>query len=43
MRQGKLTNEELEKVILANIRPMHPDVLLGAGVGEDCAAIRFGD
>lgn len=43
MRQGKLTNEELEKVILANIRPTHPDVLLGAGVGEDCAAIRFGD
>lgn len=43
MRQGKLTNEELEKVILSNIRPTHPDVLLGAGVGEDCAAIRFGD
>lgn len=43
MRQGKLTNEELEKIILSNIKPAHPDVLLGAGVGEDCAAIRFGD
>lgn len=43
MRQGKLTNEELEKVILSNIKPQNPDVLVGAAVGEDCAAIRFGD
>ena len=43
MRQGKLTNEELEKVILSNIQPQNPDVLVGAAVGEDCAAIRFGD
>ncbi|MGI5849628.1 MAG: AIR synthase family protein [Christensenellales bacterium] len=41
MRIGKLTNEQLKRIILSKINPKH-DVLAGAGVGEDCAALDFG-
>ncbi len=43
MRPGKLTNEELQRIILSQLGPNREDVLMGAGVGEDCAAIRFGE
>lgn len=42
MRPGKLTNEQLQRIILAHLGPNREDVLMSAGVGEDCAAIRFG-
>ena len=43
MRPGKLTNEELQRIILSQLGANRGDVVLGAGVGEDCAAIRFGE
>jgi len=42
MRSGKLTNEELQRIILSQLGANRDDVVLGAGVGEDCAALRFG-
>ena len=41
MRIGKLTNEQLKSIVLSKLK-IKPDVLIGAGVGEDCAAINFG-
>lgn len=43
MKQGKLTNAQLKKSILAHVHIDHPDILQGAGVGEDCAVLRFGE
>ncbi len=43
MLQGKLTNEELQRIILSHLGANRADVVMGAGVGEDCAAIRFGE
>lgn len=43
MRQGKLTNEQLKNSILRHVHTDHPDILQGAGVGEDCAVLRFGE
>jgi len=43
MRTGKLTNAELQRIILSELGANRCDVVLGAGVGEDCAAIRFGE
>ncbi|MCL2545248.1 MAG: AIR synthase family protein [Clostridia bacterium] len=43
MRTGKLTNLELQRIILSELGANRGDVVLGAGVGEDCAAIRFGE
>ncbi len=40
MRIGKLTNEQLKSVVFSRLRPKG-EVLLRAGVGEDCAAIDF--
>ncbi len=40
MRIGKLSNEQLKDIVLSKLRNRH-DVLLGAGVGEDCAALDF--
>lgn len=42
MKQGKLTNQELNKHILSRIAPKNPETVVGAGVGEDCCAIDFG-
>jgi len=41
MKQGKLTNQELSSHILSRITPNNPETVLGAGVGEDCCAIRM--
>lgn len=43
MRTGKLTNSELRRIVLSQLGENLSDVVLGAGVGEDCAAIRFGE
>ncbi len=42
MQPGKLTNEELRRIILSHLGGGRADVLMGADVGEDCAAVRFG-
>ena len=43
MRTGKLTNAQLQRIILSELGPNRGDVVLGAGIGEDCAALRFGE
>lgn len=40
MRIGKLSNEQLNNIVLSKLNNKH-DILLGSGVGEDCAAIDF--
>ena len=41
MKIGKLTNDQLRRIVLSKLNQKH-DVLLSAGVGEDCAALDFG-
>jgi hydrogenase expression/formation protein HypE len=43
LKIGKLSNEVLKENILDKIKKNRDDVLLGAGIGEDIAAIDFGD
>ncbi|MGE5493953.1 MAG: AIR synthase family protein [Burkholderiales bacterium] len=40
MRKGKLTNEQLKSIVFSRLHPKR-EVLLRAGVGEDCAALDF--
>ena len=40
MRIGKLTNQQLKDIVLSKLHQKR-DVLLCAGVGEDCAAVDF--
>ncbi len=41
--QGKLSTSELNDLVLSNITIKNSDVVLGSAIGEDCAAIDFGD
>ena len=43
MKVGKLSGELLERMVLSTIRFQRNDVLVHAGLGEDCAVIDFGD
>ena len=43
MNIGKLTNEQLQQGVLSILRPTRSEVLLRPGIGEDCAALSFGD
>lgn len=43
MSVGKLSNDDLNQVVLEKIKPVREDILIRPGVGEDCAAIEFGD
>lgn len=43
MRLGKLTNEQLQSAVLAHLRHTREEVVLRPGVGEDCAALNFGN
>lgn len=43
MEVGKLKNEMLDKWIIKELRGIREDVLIRPGIGEDCAAIAFGD
>lgn len=43
MEQGKLPMELLKKLVFENIKGRNPHVMLRPEIGEDCAAIRFGD
>lgn len=43
MKEGKLSNETLAQSIIDQLKHQRDDILIGAGVGEDCAAIAFGN
>ncbi len=43
MEPGKLPTELLKKLVFNNIKSKNPHVMIGPEVGEDCAAIRFGE
>lgn len=43
MKEGKLSNEALSEQIIDQLTHVRDDILIGPGVGEDCAAIAFGD
>ena len=43
MEVGKLKNEVLGEIVLSEIHRIREDVLIRPGIGEDCAAIAFGD
>lgn len=43
MKIGKLPTEILEQKILSKIKSTRKEILVGAGVGEDCSVIDFGD
>ncbi len=43
MEIGKLDSKVLERVIFKNIKYKRPEVLVRAGIGEDCATLDYGD
>lgn len=43
MKEGKLSNAALSEMIISQLKHKREDILIGPGVGEDCAAIAFGD
>lgn len=43
MKVGKLSGDMLERMVLSTIRYKRDDVLVHAGLGEDCAVIDFGE
>ncbi|MBF4695232.1 AIR synthase family protein [Fusibacter ferrireducens] len=43
MSVGKLSNADLNHFIIDEIKPQRSDILIRPGVGEDCAAIKFGE
>lgn len=43
MKEGKLSNDDLKGSVLDQLKHDRTDILIGPGVGEDCAAIDFGD
>ena len=43
MRKGKLDNECLERLVLGRSGMKRPEVIVGPGIGEDCAVIDFGE
>ncbi len=43
MEVGKLKNEVLGEIVLSELKEVRNDILIRPGVGEDCAAIAFGD
>lgn len=43
MEIGKLKNDVLEDIVLGEIKSVRDDILIRPSVGEDCAAIAFGD
>lgn len=40
---GKIPENVLKRSVFAQIHAKRPEVVLGAGVGEDCAALRLGE
>jgi len=43
MEIGKLTNKDLNNLVMKHLQSKRKDVVLGSSVGEDCAAIDFGN
>lgn len=43
MKIGKVSPELLQELIFKNIKHKRKEVLMGSGVGEDCAVVDFGD
>jgi len=43
MKIGKLDNETLERVVLGRIGKPREEVIVGPGIGEDCAVLDFGE
>jgi hydrogenase maturation factor len=43
MRIGKLSNRDLQRLVLDRLPKSHRFVTSGPAVGQDCSAIRFGD
>lgn len=43
LKIGKLDSDVLEDLVLKKIKFKRPEVRTGAGVGEDCAVVDFGD
>ncbi len=43
MEVGKLKNKVLGEIVLSELKEVRDDILIRPGVGEDCAAIAFGD
>ena len=43
MKEGKIPSELLRSLVFSNIRVKNKDVILRPEIGEDCAAIDFGD
>ena len=43
MKVGKLPESVLKRTILKKVNKVRPEVLVGAGVGEDCAAIELSE
>lgn len=43
MKIGKVPENVLERSVFKQLHTKRPEVLLGAGVGEDCAAVKLGE
>jgi len=43
MKIGKLDNETLERLVLGRIGKARDEVIVGPGIGEDCAVLDFGE
>lgn len=43
MEIGKVSNEVLEHVVFTQLGYQRPEVLVGSGIGEDCAVLDLGD
>lgn len=43
MKVGKVPEKVLKRSVLKEIKTMRPEIVLGAGVGEDCAAVALGE
>ncbi|MCL2111690.1 MAG: AIR synthase family protein [Clostridiales bacterium] len=43
MKKGKLDNETLKRLVLGRTGAERPEVVVGPGIGEDCAVIDFGE
>lgn len=43
METGKLSSDNLQEMIIDQIKPIHEDILIRPGIGEDCSAVAFGE
>jgi len=41
MKQGKLTDDKLRKIVFSHIHSFRSEVIVGASTGEDCAALKL--